>query len=274
MAQHLKLVRDTKKSGEGVIAAFRTFVKETDPELSQFQAYLREGETMPDVLFFLEIMVRGLEERLGNMITAEEAVVNKLDGTTAIRTERGLADKHLASTYRYARDFYISLYGEEFAYAVMGFERRVAEDPNSLQLQALRVVNNRRDPEKSFPNPPAGVSVDHEIYIGALESALARLNSAWDGIQRADKEVKACRSKRDEVVDAYKPYFLMTARCLEAFFTLMGKHRLAKHVRPSAKRPGIRIIDLDSDETSDEGTDLTPTDGPSAGDTPLTSVTP
>ncbi len=249
-----------KKSWEFVLSAIDTQGEEAADQLIEVLSEdLREGEEMPDIRFFFTLLGRRMA-RFGTAMV--EAHLDELTDDDALRQERDATTKELVADYIAMRGGYRTGYGTEIAAAV-GFERHVATDPAEIELQIDRLSTNLGKPELVLPSSRyPGIAPQPVETLELFRPNLKRLKATRAALNRAHREADGSQLTKNDAVAAHDLEFPNLSRCFEACCTVAGLRELARRVRPSARRPGRREEEVQTEEAEasppDEGSPETP----------------
>lgn len=223
---------------EKAILIHRGGVAETLTE--KLAAEMQEGEEMPDVSFYLELMGRRMGRFRTDLVRTSRDHLDVLTAIDEFRALRKEAMDELTRAYVTARHAVSSGYSPEDA-AAFGFESNVATTPAQMELQIERLLANIEKPEVRLSEPlyPA-VTFDPAEGEATFRPLLDKLISARVGFDEARRRAEGTLLAKNEAVAANDLEFGQISRCVESHFALAGRGELAKRVRPSSRRPGRR----------------------------------
>ncbi|MEE8523813.1 MAG: hypothetical protein V3T72_07755 [Thermoanaerobaculia bacterium] len=225
-------------------------------------AEMREGEEMPDVSFYFELMARRMGRYRADLAAASQAHLDELAAADEFRALREEAMAELTPAYIAARHTVTSGYSAQDA-AAFGFESNVATVPAAMELQIEHLLANFAKPEVQLSEPLyPSVKFDPAEGEATFLPLLDRLKAARAGIDEGRRRSEATLLAKNDAVVANDLEFGQISRCVEANFALGGRTDLAKRVRPSARRPGRRqeVEDDPSPSPEDEASEEAATD--------------
>jgi hypothetical protein len=209
---------------------------------------LREGEVMPDITLFLELMARRMGRFRTQLLERAAEHFQELAADAAFRKARDEAMADLTRVYIATRQTVALGYSPEDA-ATLGFEPNVATDPAQMELQVQRLLANFAKPEAQELRPvittvqfvPAEGETMFRPHLDKLITARAGLNRDK---RKADETLMA----KNDAVTVNDQEFGQISRCIETAFAFAGREDLARRVRPSTRRLGRRQEVEDGDE--------------------------
>lgn len=214
-----------------------------------FAQDISEGDSVPDVLPFMDALLLRLRRSLEVLTEAEKVHLNELDGHAVYRV---LRDEAVATLRRHLvnlRFLFRSSYGQTKA-EDMGFDREIAQDPIALLRQARRLLGNLQDPELTLPASefagvavtPASIAEQLASHVGELREALTEVN---DDLGRSQRTLVS----KDRAVASFRQTYALFLVILQSGFRLGGDQEMASRLRRSVRRSRSR-----SDGTVPDGT--------------------
>lgn len=231
-----KLVTDRQKNAEAVVAVGEIQADAVGKVLGeQHQAYLREGETMPDCALLMRLMVRGLQAHRAELVAADEAHESELADDAPARQARDAKVQTLFGRMVELREVLQGLYGAEAARAIMPYQ--TPTDPVVLSRFAGEVIAALG--AVALPAPRiAGATVDTAALGAELQKLRDELDARLTAVAQEAREAQATQVAKNRAMEAYDRVFAGVATAMNGMLQLAGEHELASRVRPSRRRPG------------------------------------
>ena len=232
-----KQVTDRGKSAAAVTAAATTHAARVGQSAGAILSpFLEEGEKMPDVQLFTELIGRWVASTASRMTAADEAHIHELSDDDPVRERRDTAQEALSSELVDLREWMTGLFGAR-AVRSLGFAADTPRDPAALVRFAGEVSRSLRD--KAFPAPRrAGVTWSAAKEAGKIDKLGQALEQAIADVAREVREAQGTLADKNAALGAYDDAFARASNGLEGLFLLAGETELAGRVRPSTRRPG------------------------------------
>lgn len=133
----------------------------------------------------------------------------------------------------------------------LGIDGKTEVEPKAILAKAKRLVSELKDPGRKWPKPARkGVKVNPGEWVSDLETWISALEKALKDVARETREAQAASDAKERSMGANDDSFIRIARFVSGLFFLVGDDKLAKKVRPSARRPGMV---LEGPEAGGEG---------------------
>jgi len=261
-----KMVADRLKLRKIVVGAVTANAPKATATLTEaLTPLLHEGETLPDLQLFQELLMRWVEQRAELLVAKDDAnLLELLDVNPRDRRDRLAAEVYAEVVS--LRESAVGLYGDEGAEKLLGFSGRTAEDPELLLRQANQAMARLRSddiPEPEFRGE--GVVTDLEQWPDRVEPKVRALGQVlqeleierWLGFQSV--------SEKSGALTAFDFTLGQVARIVRGLFALSGLSRAAELFFPQKM---IRRIRSEVEESESENPEQAPsTDGgsPPAG---------
>jgi hypothetical protein len=261
-----------KKSWEFVVSSIDTHGGEVAVRLAEvLREDLRDGEEMPDIPLFFQLLGRRLTRFGAAMVEASEGRLDELADDEGLRDQRNEATSALTADYIAFRGGFTTAYGATVA-AEAGFEKNVASDPATMELQVDRLVTNLEKPDLVLPPTRyAGIEPRAAETVMVFRPNLNRLKAARAALNRASSEADSSQLAKNDAVQGYDREFTDLSRCFEGCAVVAKMPELAQRVRPSLRRPGRRQAAEGEEESSAGGetpSEEASPEGTPAGDAP------
>ena len=208
-------------------------------------------EAKERVGWFLDSVVDAMERRAVAMVEADEATRMEKDEASGVREDRDRVASELRGQYVRQRDALIKLHDERVA-KMAGFETTVEQEPSPLTLQVRRAINRLKSGEVVFEKTFAGIRIDAVEYGKELEPLLEELETIMRGLDVEVRETEGMIQAKADAIAAHDLLFIPGAQCIEAAFKMAGMPELAKKVRPSVRRAGRLVEEVEAEEEGRE----------------------
>ena len=208
-------------------------------------------EAKERVAWFLDSVVDAMEHRAVAMVEADEASLMEKDEDSVVREDRDRVASELRGQYVRQRDALIKLHDERVA-RMAGFEANVEQEPDRLILQVRRAINRLKSGEVVFEKSFAGIRIDAVEYGKELEPRLEKLEALMRGLDVEVRETQGMIQAKTDAIKAHDLLFTPGAQCIEAAFKMAGMPELAKKVKPSARRNGRLVEEVEAEEAGRE----------------------
>ncbi len=268
-------ILDLVQSAAGVESEIETHTEEVAAGLGEtfagiFEAW-GDGQEPPD----FRANLRALKDKLGDsreaLSQAEERHIGLIRQAVARRGEREELTGGLYDDFSSMRRTVEELYhgkgkGNVNAFVVAGIQGPTAQWPTKLLRQVDLAIGHLRQPGLEFPQSRFGETrLEPTRLADALQPRSERLHLVQADLRRLRSELNASRKEKNRALDAHKETFLWVARAAESYFHLAGEHELAARIRPSARRPGRRAVEVADDQQGEPETGASPAEGAPEG---------
>ncbi len=274
-------ILDLVQSAAGVESEIETHTEEVAGGLGETFAGIFEtwgdGQQPPD----FRANLRALKDKLGDsretLSQAEERHIGLIRQAVEKRAERQELMGSLYDDFSSMRRTVEELYdgrgkGNVNAFVVAGIQGPTAQWPTKLLRQVDLAIGHLRRPGLQFPRSRFGETrLEPTKLADSLQPRSERLHLVQADLRRLRSELNASRKDKNRAIDAHKEIFLWVARAAESYFNLAGEHELAARIRPSARRPGRRAVEVAGDQQGEPETGASPGEGAPDGE-PATST--
>lgn len=214
-----------------------------------FKDCLEAKEKIPDVALLLKLVARKQRRVNKTLVEASSALAKELADDAPPREARDEAAAALTAEVVAIRATCEAAFGPAML-ASLGIDGKTEVEPKAILAKSKRLVSELKDPARKWPKPARkGIKINHAEWIGDLEMWISTLEKALKDVARETREAQAASDAKDRAIRANDDHFMRIARFLSGFFFLVGDDKLAKRVRPSARRPGTALEN--SEEESD-----------------------
>jgi len=233
-----KMVNDRKKLNRALRAALTVHEAEALGGLQErLGPYLEEGEDLAGLATFHSVLIRFLESRLRDMVSADEAIyADRLENRSPLRRRddavRALRE-HLIAMRELAR----GVFGAEAADELLAIEGTLTEDPLLAHQHGVTTRERLRNPELS--TPPArltAVDFDREALATGLDPLIEELELALDEVEEDRKLVLSAQEAKNLAMAAHDEDAQAVAGYLVFLYRLAGKLLMSERVRPVTRR--------------------------------------
>lgn len=192
-----KMVADRLKLRKVVVGAVSANASKVSNGLgTRLSPLLREGETLPDLVLFQDLLVRLVLQQEEELITKDDANLLELVDVDP-RERRDALAAELYAEVGSLRDAAIARFGAEGGRKVLGLTGDTARDPELLLRQANQAIRRIRSGAVPQPEERAeGVTVDLQSWPDRVEAKVAALrqvlqeieNERWLGINTVSEK--------------------------------------------------------------------------------------
>ncbi len=249
-----KMVADRQRSSESVQAAARTHAEPIAVALSDVLGAPKLKESMAEIVMR---SAGALGMRTEQMVSADEAHIKEQGEDAGARA--GL-DQHLDQVRAVLVDFRqtaAGVVGEAYL-RQLGFEGRTPERVVEVERLAQRVVDNL-DHVKPLPSRVPGFAFAPAPWKAHLSQQLAPLIKARKALAQERRESEVTLVNKQEAIEVYDRTFSSVATLVSAFLAIAGERELARRVRPSTRRRGRTVGDMNDPSDPDRPAVPSPT---------------
>jgi hypothetical protein len=245
-----KQVTDRQGATEMVASAAETHAERINKAFDEmFGDCLEAKEKMPDVGLLLKLVARKQRRLNKSLVEASDAYDKELSDDSGPREARDRAAAALTAEVVGIRSTVESAFGAAMLTS-LGIDGKTEVEPKAILAKAKRLVSELKDPGRKWPKPARkGVKVNPGEWVGDLEEWINALEKALKDVARETREAQAASDAKERAMGANDDSFMRIARFVSGLFFLVRDDKLAKKVRPSARRPGMVL------ESSGEGSE-------------------
>lgn len=197
---------------------------------------LREGETMPDVAFFFELVGRKMVQEAGELSAADDAHEAELADDPPWRAKRDAASTAVRGTLVDLRDAVTTAHGPDAA-RLLALADPPSFEPTVLAEEAPRVLGKLRDETLALPPPKRrGVKVDLGEIAEDIDAGLGELAEALAVLRREGRESERTVTAKHRALAAFDAVVGPGTALIVAAFRLGGRGDLADRVVPAAAK--------------------------------------
>lgn len=247
-----KEVTNRQGAMEIVASAAETHALRLQEKFAALLGDCLEGkEKMPDVALLAMLMARKQRRANVALVHATEEHERELSDDAAPREARDASATTLTAEVVEIRSTLASTYGATIL-AELGIDGKTDVEPKAILAKSQRLLKELRDTNRKWPKPKRkGVKIDPTAWAEDLEQPIKTLEKALKDVARESREAQATGDAKDRAMATNDDVFMRVATLVAALFRAVGDDKLARKVRPSAKRPG-RVIEED-ETTPEEG---------------------
>jgi len=263
-----KGVTDRQRVAKAIVAAARTHAQEVGERLQEVLApAVQEGETLPDLVAFQNILAHHLEMRIAAIVAADEAHLVEQDDDLDPRRRRDQAAETLHSTLVRIRAALSGAFGRDTIRELAGLQQDTALEPVVLLRQANRVLERLREPFLGLPEAQLeGIQVDFGLLADQLQPDLDNLTRAVQDVDRELRETETSLRLKDKALDAFDEAVAGIGRIVAGLDLLAGFSRYAEKVRLSL--PARRRRNTEGGDESPPPEDAPEPEGSPEGELP------
>jgi len=248
-----KMVTDRQKHADYLADALEKHAAQATSRFSDLvRPHLQEGEEIPDLVFFQELLQRHLAAVRRDLVAVDDLHHMEQKNDKEAREARDLAVSDLASLLARLRLTVKGVCGSDTCGRVLDLDGAVPRDPVVLQRYSRRVVERLEsgslaeqlsDKKSSILG---GVSIDATSWVRFIEEPLGRLEQALKQLSREGRDTIESQLAKNTQMANYDRAYRSTARILENVCRFVGMDELAQKVRPPSHRRS-------SSEASEDG---------------------
>lgn len=239
-----KQVLDRERSAREVSATRvhgETIQRAVDVALRPF---LREGEALPDAQLLVELLLRRMEARLGALVETDRLHNDELADDPPLRAARESGVETLRASLMELFEVVVGIYGGGARTAL--WSGRLDNDPARLVHSADVVI--RGLPGAALGESRlTGVELDRAAWVTRLSSEQAALSTALEALAREGREAEQTLQAKHVALAASDEAFTEAASMVAALLRFADEPELARRVRPSVRKPGRRVVEVEND---------------------------
>lgn len=250
-----KQVIDRQKAARAVLSTRDTHAGALQTQLAaELSPHLKRGESLPDLAFLSQLVLRWLDAAETTMVAADLAHERELADDTAPRDIRDAAAEKLREGLIDLRHWVDVLYGPATVtqFSLVG---ETPTDPVALSRQGQNVVSALSTVKLPKPRRK-GAELDPREYAAELSAVVATLDQSLTTVARESREAEVTLAARDAAVAEFDRRYAATTNLLSALLAAAGHQALADRLRPPAGRK--RKEDPEPDPSPNPGPAPTP----------------
>ncbi len=202
------------------------------------EPHLREGEQVPDLIFFHELLQRRLGAVYQQLAEVDYLLETEQLEDSQARQQRDRAASELVNLFVRFRYTVKGVCGADLCDQVLALEGPVPKDPVVLQRLAHNAVTRLREGALETPEADlGGVAVYSDAWIEMLEKPLRGLDAALAHLSDQNQDTFERQAAKNALMGEYDKAYLTCARLLENLFQHVGMDELAGRVRPAQRSP-------------------------------------
>lgn len=233
-----RMVTNREKAVREVASAAREHAgRAAESIAARLAQELREGETVPNVPLFLELLSRLLARQADQLAASDEGHLGERGLRSDIRSRRIAALSAVRKALIDIRIAFDGAYGDGATAKVFNLETVIGRDSQLALRQALRVL--ARLDEGLPPLPPlrvAGFEGNPLEWTSTLRPAAQELGRILEEAATTKRHTQALLSVKHERLEKFDSAYAQTAQMVEAFFKFAEMPDQARQVRPRARR--------------------------------------
>ncbi len=217
------------ESVESFIQVYRFELVEAQTEAVRLD--LDEGQPEPDVLGFVDSLVRRLRREFDDLVDSEMRLLAELKGDAVTRILRDRVTGEARESFFRSRSACRAGYGLPKSVEV-GYPLRLAQHPLPLLRQMQFTGLQLRDPKIDLGDAFYKGAATSETLLGIFEPKAAELREAVNVATRSNRETQGTQVIKDSTLRGFDRTYSLIVRIVEGMFNLAGKSELAKRFRP------------------------------------------
>ncbi|MCP3957888.1 MAG: hypothetical protein GY719_08555 [bacterium] len=224
-----------------------------DEDFATATAGWGEGQPKPDFRTQLKALKAKLGDSREKLSAAEEHTIGLVRQGVELRVERSELVEGLYEDFSSMRRTVEELYrgkgkGNVNVFVVAGIQGPTSQKPTKLLRQVDLAIKHLHTPGLEFPASRFdGTGLQPSQLLQVLEPYSVSMHDVQGALGKVASELNASRKEKNRAIEAHKTTFKWVARNAESLFELAGEHELAERIRPSARRPGRRAIEVAND---------------------------
>jgi len=229
-----KMLVDRIHATDGLDAAIKAFTAQAvegfDERLS---AWLRDGETLPDHAFTLELFRRSVSSARDELRVADDRYVQMEKQKTLLAKQCDrVARQEVYPTAQRIRHRVEALVGKDAAYPFHGIQGRMLRKPCRLLDQLDLMVHFLSQPLDELPEVKApGFSIERQGWLRDLEPAYDKLTRMQKQLVFDRRRLEGFFLERQKAMKAFDRVYGESIRFVEMVFRLAGLEKAVKSLR-------------------------------------------
>ncbi len=234
-----------------------------DEDFATATAGWGEGQPKPDFRTQLKALKAKLGDSREKLSAAEEHTIGLVRQGVELRVERSELVEGLYEDFSSMRRTVEELYrgkgkGNANVFVIAGIQGPTSQVPTKLLRQVDLAIRHLRQPDLEFPAARFdGTRLEPSQLLQVLEPYSVSMHDVQGALGKVASELNASRKEKNRAMASHKITFKWVARTAESLFELAGEHELAERIRPSARRPGRRAVEVanegESESASQDG---------------------
>lgn len=240
-----KQVLDRERSAREVSATRvhqETIQRALDDALRPF---LREGEALPDTPLLMELLLRRMEDRLARAIEADRLHNDELADDSPLRATRDTQVEALRASLMELLEVVVGIYGPSARAAL--WSGRLDSDPARL-IHGADAIRRALPTAALGTSRLTGVELNRDAWVTRLRDQRDALDATLEALAREGREAEQTLQTKHAAIEAYDDAFTQAAALIATLLRLADEQDLARRVRPSARRPGRRVVEVEDGE--------------------------
>lgn len=191
---------------------------------------------------FYDWLIRATDE----MVKADIANVEELGDNREILDRRDQATAEVRAVLVELRAVLTTFFGPQVLAPFGYFTGETPTDPVLVQRLGASALKQLR----TFNPPPAprkSMQFDNAEWIELLEKPVETLDARLAEVAADLRQDQLTQQAKNRAVENYDRAFKATTTLLVGVFTAVGRDDLASRVKPSARRPGRTLEDVNAD---------------------------
>lgn len=221
-------------------ASARQFKEQVQEGLERrLRAHLRDGEVLPGLAFFQELLGRLLEESGNGVLELDASYNNQMVGAAALRDERDRLATQLRTRLQQVRFLVDSSIGGNAAKTALRYRRLSYLKPSLLVAAARDLAVVLRDPKHSWEETEDG----NTAVFAAAQKVATTLDTDADALEQVLQQLAPqSKAKQDEQgtktaeVEAVADTNRRCKDALYGLYRLAGLDFHAERLRPKVRR--------------------------------------
>ena len=204
---------------------------------------LEEDETLPDLRFLVELLVRGLRRRLTWLRSAELRLDDERRRGRPLRQQLRAAIAALRKKLAVLKITFKASFGKQTTRQLTGLKGQLPRDATALFREAMDALSRLgKSGLKLSPLKLRAVRHDPEAWLEHFRHETEALGELAARVRENTRATELALVGKDHALDDYDQVFFKLALLLEALFLLSGNDELARKIRPSRQKKG-RLLD-------------------------------
>ena len=232
MAKLSKMVNRRHKAAKCLRSAVRTHGHRPAKALEErMAAVLEDGEQVPDVMHFIDVLSRLLESEVDKLETTDD---DRSAGNAAAQSVRkGYRNPAADELRRMIVDLRKSLngiYGTKETNDILGIKGRTPRGyEDLLYFGKLLVI---RLPAVQLPEPKVDMGIYPETWAAKLKPLVERLDAQLEAVDSRNWDEGMAVDARNQQIGEFDRDYVPVTRLIECVYVLGGDARLTRYLRP------------------------------------------